>query len=134
MKKIFGIAIAVILVASLTITCFAGTVNTIVFEYEEMNSTVIFGEDSSYSDTEKKYIADILVYGTSNQPTVQPRAWCWLTGHELTTEYVTVITHKVYTTAPRCVKERYKVVTCDNCDHEEMTLVSTTIISCCPVD
>ena len=32
------------------------------------------------------------------------------------------------------IKEQYKVVTCSKCDFEEMTIVSTTRISCCAVD
>lgn len=134
MNKIINILLAVIMVITLATTCFANYTSDFVWKYEDDNTTVIFEEQTAYSEIKQQYIADMLVYGYSDITLAQPRAWCWLTGHELTTEYVTVITHKVYSTAPRCVKELYEVTTCANCDHETMTMVSTSDISCCPVE
>lgn len=134
MKKIISTFLAVIISITLVTTCFAEDSSDIAWEFDDISTTVIFDGETAYSESEQQYIAEMLVYGSSDVTFVQPRAWCWLTGHDKTTEYVNVITHKAYATAPRCIKEQYKVVTCSKCDFEEMTLISTTSISCCPVD
>lgn len=115
----------------LTIQGFASGSSNYVYEYADEQITVVFAENSVFSSDEQQYIADKLVLGDSAEASgVQPRSWCWLTGHELVTECVHVITHKVYASAPRCVKETYLVETCSNCD-QEMTLISEENIYCC---
>ena len=132
MKKTISILLATILLLALATNCFADSDSDIVYETE--NKSVIFSSETKYTFEEQQYISNKLIYGKADNNSVQPRAWCWLVGHELTSEYVTVITHKAYDTAPRCISELYEVTTCANCDYEEMTLVSTGAISCCPVE
>lgn len=56
---------------------------------------------------------------------------CTLFGHELESSAVTTITHKVRTTAPRCLKKIYNYESCTRCDYENSTLKSQMYISCC---
>lgn len=129
MKRFISLSIVVIMLLALTVNSFATANNNIVITYD--NISVIFESDTEYTSEEQQYIADMLVYGESDIVMVQPRAWCWLTGHNKTTEYVTIITHKAYDNAPRCVSELYEVTTCANCDLYEMEIVSESRISCC---
>lgn len=56
---------------------------------------------------------------------------CTLFGHKLESSTATTITHKVYSTDPRCVRKTYKVESCTRCDYTNRTLTNTTYISCC---
>lgn len=134
MKKIFVCMLAAVLLLASVISCFAASETDVVWEYEGEQKTVIFESDTAYTADEQKYIADTLVYGESKNDGIELQSLCWLTGHKTKTEYVTVITHKVNATEPRCLKERYKVTTCENCSYQEETLVSRGYYACCPVD
>jgi hypothetical protein len=114
---------------SFSINIFANQNNQLAFEYENMS--VVFESGTIFSVTEREYIADMLVYGESDVTLVQPRAWCWLTGHDSKTEYVRIITHKKYALEPRCLEELFEVTTCSKCDLYDMVLVSSTAIICC---
>lgn len=130
MKKLICIIVTLILLA--TIATYSIASDKIIYEYE--NISVAFESNTTLTATEQQYIADMIVYGESNVTLVQPRAWCWLTGHDKKTEYVTIITHKKYATAPRCLEEIYEVTTCSNCDLYDMVLVSSIDIFCCVED
>ena len=57
---------------------------------------------------------------------------CSVIGHKIDTSVVSVVTHKVRSTAPRCVKKMYRHEVCTRCDdYEKSTLTSTTYINCC---
>lgn len=56
---------------------------------------------------------------------------CTLLGHKLTSTSVDVITHKVRTTAPRCVCKIYNYMACSRCDYETSELIDTEYIYCC---
>lgn len=130
--NIFAITLLFIMLLSFSINIFATQNNQLVFEYENMS--VVFESDTTFSVTEREYIADMLVYGESDVTLVQPRSWCWLTGHDSKTEYVTIITHKKYDTVPRCLEEVYEVTTCSKCDLYDMVLISGMRIACCEED
>lgn len=130
MRKLICILLTIIILVSAT--PYSTASNTVI--HKRGNVSVIFESDTSFTATEQLYIADMLVYGESDITIVQPRAWCWLTGHDKKTEYVTIITHKKYSTAPRCLEEIYEVTTCSKCDLYDMVLIGSTIIACCPVD
>lgn len=116
----------------MAISSYAATSDIYQFEYEEQGKTIIFEENTNFSNNERQYIADILVYGNTNEESSTTYAWCWLTGHDLTYESVIEIQHKVSATTPRCLKTTYKVETCSKCDHMEITTLSSTYIICCP--
>ena len=56
---------------------------------------------------------------------------CTLLGHKLENSVVDVITHKVRTTSPRCVKKTYAYQACTRCDYETSELAATVYIVCC---
>lgn len=129
MKKIIALILALVLVFSvMSVSVYAEdtTADTVVVTVD--NTDFIFNSNTS-EDFRTKFIADYLnpvddgeePYGLT----------CTLLGHKLETSVSTVITHKVYSTAPRCVSERYSVETCSRCDYTNSELISRTIISCC---
>ncbi|MBQ2841697.1 MAG: hypothetical protein IJE72_01520 [Clostridia bacterium] len=56
---------------------------------------------------------------------------CTLFGHKLESAVITTITHKVRTSAPRCLRETYDTEACTRCDYTSSTLISSEYISCC---
>ena len=108
-----------------------------VFYYPDKEITV---ENPNGLDYETmKFIADSIAYGDSPQlenpshVALPANILCTLFGHDLTTSYVSEVTHNVYTTSPKCVKKTYEVVTCtrSSCDYFEKTLISSKRISTC---
>ena len=133
--KTIRIMIAFVLCVAFSLSFSANTVQTPEFFYENEETTVIFNTDSVFSIDKKQIIADRLVYGNNSaENNISTYSWCWLTGHDLVSEMVTTITHKVRTNEPRCDKKIYKVESCTKCDHIEETLVSEMEYVCCPVD
>ena len=93
--------------------------------------TVIFEENTCFNEDEKQLIENML---TGNaQTTVAPYGLsCILFGHDYQEEYVTAIQHQMYTDAPRCVEEVYKVSVCSKCSDTQSTRISLLRIFCCP--
>lgn len=56
---------------------------------------------------------------------------CTLLGHKLEPSSVSVITHKVRATSPRCVRKTYLYQACTRCDYETSELIETEYIICC---
>lgn len=56
---------------------------------------------------------------------------CTLFGHKLSSHFSTVTTHKVRSTAPRCLQKVYEVTVCSRCDYTTSQLISTTYVYCC---
>ncbi len=56
---------------------------------------------------------------------------CTLFGHKLTTTQTVSIRHKVYSSAPRCVRDTYTVDVCSRCDYTSSTLSGSERIYCC---
>ena len=118
----------------MTITSYATVSDTYQFEYETQGITIVFENNTTFTNDERQYIADVLVYGGTNTESSTTYAWCWLTGHDYQYESVIEIQHKLSATAPRCYKTTYKVETCTKCDHMEITKLSSTWYNCCPED
>lgn len=113
---------------------FALTADDNVYEFEAEDIVVKFEEDNDLSASQKQRIADYLVYGGISDSGAQTYAWCWLTGHDLTTHVVSVIRHKHSTLSPRCLEELYLVDTCSKCDYIKEELQGGAYIYCCPED
>lgn len=97
--------------------------------YTEQNATVMFDADSSFTLEEQQHITELLVYG---EDTTNPYGLsCTLFGHNYESEIVTLINHRVRTTAPRCLEEKYKVSKCSKCGDTQQTLLSASYINCC---
>lgn len=56
---------------------------------------------------------------------------CTLFGHDEKTSSVSAITHKVSSTAPRCLERTYNYTECTRCDYETSRLIASEYIFCC---
>lgn len=96
------------------------------------NVDIIFEEDSTLSDEAKQSIALLL---TKEESCTQTYGLiCNVFGHKNSTEIVTTITHCVNDANPRCLQERWEIVTCSRCGNTETTRIAYSLINCCPVD
>lgn len=129
MKRLIKMISVCIALLSLTLTISAINESAPIIFYPEEDITVEFDVNTSISVEKRQMIADTIVLDT---PIIQSRAWCWLTGHDKTTETVTATYHKVDELDPRCLLEIYLVTTCSKCDFYEEELDSTGYITCCP--
>lgn len=56
---------------------------------------------------------------------------CTLFGHDIDIGTVSTITHKVRSSAPRCLKETFNYEICSRCDYEVYTQINSEYIYCC---
>ncbi len=130
MKRMKMLIIPILcLVFIINTTAYSSAIGVYEYETENSNIVVTFSEDSMLNTEQQQLIADKLVYGDSG---IQTYAWCWLTGHSLVHDAVSVVTHKKKATSPRCYREMYNVTSCEKCDYMEQELLGTTYIVCCP--
>ena len=129
MKKIIALIMAVVSVFSvMTISAYAQNIEEETVTVTVENTDFIFNSNTT-EEFRSKFIASYLnpvddgaeTYGLT----------CTLFGHNLESSIVTSVTHKVRTTAPKCLQEKYNVETCTRCDYTNKTLISSTYISCC---
>ena len=134
MKSLGKAFIITILLLVFSINGIAANDTETMIDYADCNVTVVFDSSIPVSSDVQQRIAEYLVYGTvsASESSVQPRAFCWLTGHDYVTSTVSTIEHEVYATAPRCVESLYEVTTCSKCDYMESTCLSSISIYCCP--
>lgn len=128
MKKIIAlILVFVFAFSTMSITAYAEdskedtvtvTVNEVVF---------VFDADTT-EDFRNKFIAH---YFNHDEEASAYGLMCTLFGHKLESSIVTTITHKVRSTAPRCLQEKFNVEACTRCDYTNSTLLNSTYISCC---
>ena len=123
MKKIISIFICSVLLLSLSFS----TVSAEEATTEETHIEFIFEEDLS---DELKAKIEVHLLGESANSNARG-IWCNIFGHDLVASTATQITHKVQSTAPRCLKDVYKVEACEDCDYVKSTLISSTYIYCC---
>ena len=101
--------------------------------YPEEDITVVFNENSALSSEQKQFISYKIVSGEPiGNDGVSTYSLCWLTGHDIINEMVTVIEHKVRVSNPRCDKNSYNVESCNKCDYMEYELISEVYYPCCP--
>ena len=129
MKRFIRMISICIVILSFTLAISASNGSAPIITYPEENITVEFDANTSFTAEKRQIIADAIALDT---PIVQSRAWCWLTGHDKTTETVTATYHKQRTLDPRCLLEIYLVTTCSKCDFYEEELHSSGYITCCP--
>lgn len=133
MKKILSVFMALTLcVLSVALITSASEKPTVVITTDDAEYTVEF-ENTNLSEEQREAIAHNLVFGKDD--TVQTYGlMCTLFGHKTEENKVSVITHKVRTSSPRCKRESYLVTICTRCDYQEQELTSTSYIVCCPID
>ena len=131
--KITKIMLAIICCIAFSLSFSANVISESEIYYQAEDLTVVFAENSIFSAEQKQFIADKIV---SSEPIVDDGvstyAWCWLTGHDIVVEGVTVIEHKVSPDNPRCRENVYDVESCTKCDHMEYTLIYSEMTLCCP--
>jgi len=120
-----------LLILTLSLLVSATDINTYIFDYSLEEITIIFSEETSFSEDKRKAVADSIVYDI---PISQTYSLCWLLGHDTVTETVTAVYHKKSVYDPRCQLEIYDITSCTNCDYVYPRLVNSTYISCCPPD
>lgn len=129
MKKIISLALVLISIFSvISISAYAETpeMNAVVVTVDETD--FIFSAATS-EEFRSKFIADYI-----NPAADDAAAYgltCTLFGHKLDSSYVTTVTHKVSSSDPRCLQNRYFCEACTRCDYTNSTLVDTVYISCC---
>jgi hypothetical protein len=126
-KSLFAILLALIL---LVCTC----VLPVSAKNETNNNDVQIIINDEVSAETKEKIEKYFATGepaTDNGTATTYGLTCTLLGHKLENTAVSTITHKVRSTAPRCVKKTYAYQACTRCDYETSQLVETVYIYCC---
>ncbi len=132
MKKVIICFLAITLVCS-----FAMGVDAVQqtsgnsYYFENRGIEVVFSADSAFNEEQQQRIAEILANDITQ---VEGRSWCWLLGHEYISDAVSVITHGVRDTNPRCIERFYEITTCANCNYYDEELLSTIYVDCCPAE
>lgn len=128
MKKIIALIMTVVLafsVMSVSVYAEDAAENIIV----TVDNVEFIFEAGTSEDFRNKFIADY--FNTEDDGTETYGLTCTLFGHNLETSTSIVITHKVNSTSPRCLQEKYLSEACTRCDYTSKTLVSSTYIVCC---
>lgn len=129
MKKFIAIIMVVVsLFSVMSISAFAAeeSEDTTIVTVNE--TEFIFDADTS-EDFRNKVIADY--FNETEEDVATYGLMCTLFGHKLESSVITVITHKVRSTAPRCLRETYDTEACTRCDYTHKELISSKYISCC---
>lgn len=96
---------------------------------ESKGIEVLFDSNTKFTESEQDAIRDHFINAGND---VQPCGLkCTLFGHDYKTELVTVITHKVRSTSPRCLKETFETKICTVCSDTVSTLINEKLIVCC---
>lgn len=133
-KTIRVLAFLLVMMTALTIVASASDENTTTYTYETEDTeyTVIFSDSSIPQEKQEAITQKLIGLGDSSAQTYG--LGCVLFGHDYLYEVVHVVTHKVYSTAPRCKQDSYDVTLCEDCDYFEEDLYATAYIDCCPED
>ncbi|MBE6692335.1 MAG: hypothetical protein E7586_03250 [Ruminococcaceae bacterium] len=132
MKKALSILICtLILMTTICVVASAENAsgNTYNFETKDAHYTVTF-EGNNLSAEQQQRIAENLVFGKDDSAQTYGLG-CILFGHDYLYDTARVTTHKVYSSAPRCVDDVYEIKTCEDCDFHEETWLYSEDIFCC---
>ena len=126
-KNLFTILLTVILLIGTLIVPISAKGST---NNDNLVDIIIYDEVSNETKEkiEKHFITGEPV---TNDGTTTYGLTCTLLGHKLESTTVDVITHKVRSSAPRCVCKTYDYEACTRCDYETSELVRTEYIYCC---
>ena len=126
-KSLFAILLALTL---LTCTC---VLPTSAKEVDENKTVEIIILNENISAETKEKIEKCFANGepVTDDGVTTYGITCTLLGHKLENSIVDVITHKVSSTSPRCLKKTYAYSACTRCDYETSSLVDKEYIVCC---
>lgn len=132
MKKILAFVLTLLMLAStfIPVNASENTGNTYFFG----DVTVQFEEGCTFSDEQQEHIAYHMANGDicDDDSSTTYNLLCTLFGHKYETSTSYVTTHKVYTTAPKCVQKTYLYSLCSRCDDTKSELQKSTRVNCCP--
>lgn len=129
MKKIIALVLVVISIFSvMSISAYAEDANENTVSVTVNETVFVFDVDTT-EDFRNKFIAHY--FNHSDDGVAAYGLTCTLFGHKIQSSVVTTITHKVNSTSPRCLQERYNAETCSRCDYTNATLLSSIYIVCC---
>mgnify|MGYP003294766026 CR=1 FL=1 len=132
MKKVLTLIFAFSLFMLLTIASSAEEASTEYYYHE--GDCEIYIQRSTLSDEQLELIAQRIAGIDSSSTQTARGLTCTLFGHDYEYTTVTKITHKYYSSAPRCLEETYRVGICSRCDDSTQTLEASIRLYCCPVD
>ena len=99
-------------------------------EEEHTHIEIIF--EGNVSDEYKEKATHYFLNGEENEDgSCTYGIICQMNGHNLESNIITKITHKVNKFDPRCLKETYYYSACTRCSYESTTLISSVYITCC---
>ena len=108
--KVTKVVLAIICCIAFSLSLSANVISESEIHYQKEDVTVIFDEESIFSNEQKQFIADKIVAGESIvDDGISTYAWCWLTGHDIISEAVFAVEHKVRDKNPRCDKKTYNI-------------------------
>lgn len=125
-KKSFALTLIVVMLLC-TFIIPTNATETVVDE----NTVIIIENESVSEETKAKIIAHYIYEDKQNNEIDTYGLTCTLFGHKLESSAVTTIKHKVRSSSPRCLQERYNYQACTRCDYETSTLISSSYIVCC---
>ena len=129
MKKLIALILVVVSMFSLmSISVYAEetTEKTITVTVNEVE--FVFDADTT-EEFRSKFITHY--FGHNDEDLATYGLTCTLFGHNIESSVVKTVTHKVNSTDPRCLQNRYVAETCSRCDYTNSTLLDSTYISCC---
>ena len=128
MKKTVSIILVAIMMlsAALNISAYGDASNIHTFG----NISVIFEDDSALTFEEQAATAKMII-AKSNGDATTYNLLCTLFGHTYDVETVTTVTHKVNSSAPRCLEEHYNMSTCSRCGNQQLEFLYSQYIDCC---
>lgn len=130
MKKVLVVFLAFIIALTLPMTIFA--TNVAGDTYTINGITIVFADNSSFTDQEQSVIAELIANGEENHLFATYNLMCTLFGHKTTTETIGVIEHCVSATAPRCIETVQDVTMCTRCETViDIYVISSNYIFCC---
>lgn len=128
MKRLITFALAMLCLACFFTNVAASSEVDMIITID--NVDIIFDSQSVFTDEEKHIIAEYLTHNSSIEQTYG--LMCNLFGHKNTTDIVTTITHCVSPSSPRCLREKWEIITCSRCGNVDTTLLDFAYINCCP--
>lgn len=124
--------LAALVAFTISISIFA--IPTSAEEAHDHSDIEIIFLDENISDEAKERITECLLNDECECHEDDIAAYnliCNIAGHNLESNTVLKIKHKVYDTAPRCFEQTVNIQTCTRCDYHTTTVIDSRKIYCC---
>lgn len=131
MKKIISLLVALLTIMTVMTVVASATAENAEYNYVVQDTEYKVEFTDSNASTEKQEMIAQKLVGLYDGGAQTYGLGCVLFGHDMKTTSASVVTHKVRTAQPRCLKETYAVEYCEDCDYMEETLIGSAYIHCC---